>query len=140
MNKDSPVLLIEDEKITQIMTQEAFKTLNISNPLKIVENGHDAITFLNDPSLDLPCLILLDLHMPLMNGVEFLQIIKSDDILKQIPVAVLTASNTAKDIMDSYELEVTHYFVKPAGHQAFTKLISSLDTYLTYNRQSSPVS
>jgi len=81
--------------------------------------------------MDKPCLILLDLNMPVMNGFEFLKIIKSDASLKCIPVVVLTTSTEPSDKYDSYELGIGGYMAKPVDYRKFVDLMRTIDTYWT---------
>ena len=102
MNMNRPILLVEDDIVDQKTTERAFKMLKVTNPLEIAQNGLEALDFLEDPDKLLPCLILLDLNMPKMNGIEFLEIIKNDENLRRIPIVVLTTSNNEKDVIASY--------------------------------------
>ena len=108
-----PILLIEDDDVDVLSLQRAFRELEISNELICRKNGEEAIEYLNPEDSDLPGLILLDLNMPRMNGIEFLTHIKNKDRLKVIPVVVLTTSSNRTDIEKSYDLQVAGYMIKP---------------------------
>jgi len=92
MNSLKPILLVEDDKIDAMTVKRALKDIKVYNRIDIAHNGEEALEYLNNPENELPCIILLDLNMPKMNGVEFLEIIKNNDRLKLIPTVVLTTS------------------------------------------------
>ena len=94
-------------------------------------NGEKALEYLKDENTEKPCLVLLDLNMPRMNGIEFLEIIKRDDNLKKIPVIVLTTSNEEKDKIESFRLSVAGYMVKPIDYQQFVEMIKTINIYWT---------
>ena len=100
-------------------------------PLQHVENGEEALSFLRNPANLKPCLILLDLNMPIMGGIEFLQIAKKDAVLKGIPVVVLTTSGEQEDKVESFQLGVAGYMRKPVEYPSFVEMIRTIDTYWT---------
>jgi CheY-like chemotaxis protein len=95
------------------------------------ENGEDAITYLRDPANEKPCIILLDLNMPIMNGIEFLQVVKNDDQLRRFPVIVLTTSEEQQDKLNSFNLGVAGYMAKPVDYRQFVEVMRSIDLYWT---------
>jgi CheY-like chemotaxis protein len=111
--KLKPVLLVEDDTIDAMAVRRALTELKVKNELVHLTNGERALEYLSNPSNGRPCVILLDLNMPGMNGVEFLKVIKADDELKNIPVVVLAASNEEKDIVEAFNLGVAGYIFKP---------------------------
>jgi len=129
MNNNSPVLLIEDDKVDQKTMVRAFKELEVPNPLRIVENGIEGLNYLNNPRNKKPCLILLDLNMPKMSGIEFLDNIKADSALKQIPIVVLTTSDDDKDVAESYNLSASGYMVKPIDNRGYIEVMKVIDQY-----------
>ena len=131
MNSDGPILLIEDDRVDAMTVERALKEIKITNRLDMVGNGEEALAFLRDPENDKPCIILLDLNMPRMNGIEFLQVAKQDDALRRIPVVVLTASREEQDMVDSYNLGVAGYMVKPVDYVQFVGLVKAIDLYWT---------
>ena len=131
MRNLKPILLVEDDRVDTMTTQRAFKELEIPNQLTITGNGEEALEYLKDENTEKPCLVLLDLNMPRMNGIEFLEIIKRDDNLKKIPVIVLTTSNEEKDKIESFSLGVAGYMVKPIDYQQFVEVIKTIDIYWT---------
>jgi CheY-like chemotaxis protein len=125
------VLLIEDDVVDAMTVRRALGDLRVTNRLVHMENGEDALDFLRDSSKDRPCLILLDLNMPIMNGIEFLQIIKADNNLRRIPVVVLTTSEEQRDVVGSFDLGVVGYMRKPVDYQQFVETMRAIDLYWT---------
>jgi CheY-like chemotaxis protein len=131
MRTTKPVLLVEDDTIDAMTVRRAFRDLKLSNPLAHATNGEEALTYLRDPEKPKPCVILLDLNMPRMNGVEFMRVIKADPALKKIPVVVLTTSKDDRDIVDSYRLSAAGYIIKPVDYKKFVEAIRTIDMYWT---------
>lgn len=131
MRNLKPILLVEDGLVDTMITQRAFKELKIPNQLLATGNGEEALAYLKDENTEKPCLVLLDLNMPRMNGIEFLEIIKQDDNLKKIPVIILTTSNEKKDKIESFRLSVAGYMVKPIEYKQFVEMIKTIDVYWT---------
>lgn len=131
MRNSKPVLLVEDDNVDAMTVARAFKELKILNPLVHRTNGEEALEYLKDESNLQPCIILLDLNMPRMNGTEFLKIAKADDVLKKIPVVVLTTSKEERDIVESFKLSVAGYIVKPVDYKKFVETIRTIDLYWT---------
>lgn len=125
------VLLVEDDTIDAMTVRRAFRDLNVTNPLPHALNGEEALAYLEDDSNERPCVILLDLNMPKMNGIEFLKVVKADPMLKRIPVVVLTTSNEERDIVESFRSSVAGYIVKPVDYRKFVEAIQTLDLYWT---------
>lgn len=125
------ILLVEDDQVDAMTVRRALKELHVTNPLEHVENGEDALTFLRDATKVRPCLILLDLNMPIMNGIEFLQEVKTDAELMCIPIVVLTTSDEQKDKLESFKLGVAGYMRKPVDYRQFVEIIRTIDTYWT---------
>ncbi|MGJ0514829.1 MAG: response regulator [Methylomicrobium sp.] len=125
------ILLVEDDQVDAMTVRRALKELHVINRLEHVENGEQAIAHLSDPGSKHPCLILLDLNMPIMNGIEFLQVVKADSDLKCIPVVVLTTSDEQKDKLESFKLGVAGYMRKPVDYQQFVEIIRTIDAYWT---------
>ena len=131
MKSNRPILLVEDDKIDIMTVKRAFKDLKITNPLKITKNGEEALESLNNAENERPCLILLDINMPRMNGIEFLRIIKQDNRLKVLPVVVLTSSKEEQDKFDSFGLGISGYILKPASYEKFVEVIRTINLYWT---------
>jgi DNA-binding response OmpR family regulator len=131
MRSSKPILLVEDDHVDAMTVKRALKELNITNMLDVVHNGEEALTFLNNPENEKPGIILLDLNMPKMNGIEFLQIAKKDDNLKSIPVVVLTTSKDDQDKVDSFNFGVAGYMIKPVDYRKFVEVVRTIDLYWT---------
>ncbi|PKP48304.1 MAG: two-component system response regulator [Bacteroidetes bacterium HGW-Bacteroidetes-11] len=129
MIKNKPILLVEDDMIDAMTVKRALKELNVINPVHSVENGEEALEYLNDNSKENPGIILLDLNMPRMNGIEFLKIAKNDDSLKHIPVVVLTTSLEEMDRIDTFNLGIAGYMVKPVDYKQFVDVIKAIKLY-----------
>ena len=125
------ILLVEDDEVDAMTVRRALKELHVANPLQQVENGEETLSFLRDPGKARPCIILLDLNMPVMGGIEFLQAVKGDAALRRIPVVVLTTSDEQQDKLASFDLGVAGYIRKPVDYKQFVEAVRSIDTYWT---------
>jgi len=127
------VLLVEDNPGDVRLTQEAFKEAKMSINLDVTMDGAEAIKFLRKEApyeeTVIPDLILLDLNLPKKDGREVLKEIKTDDLLKRIPVVVLTTSNAEQDIMKSYNLHVNCYINKPVDFEKFFDIIQKIEEF-----------
>ena len=128
---NQPILLVEDDEVDAMTVKRALKDLHVTNPLVLRENGEEALAYLRDPNNEKPCLILLDLNMPVMSGIEFLQVDKHDDALKAIPVVVLTTSQEQQDKVSSFNLGVAGYMAKPVAYQQFVEVMRTINAYWT---------
>ncbi len=131
MRSSKPILLVEDDVVDVMTIKRALKDLKVTNDLVLGANGEEALDYLNNNSNRTPCLIVLDLRMPKMNGLEFLKSVKSDDDLKKVPVVVLTTSENEEDRSDSFRLGAAGYMVKPADYEKFVETIRTVDLYWT---------
>lgn len=129
MIKNKPILLVEDDMIDAMTVKRALKELNVINPVHSVENGEEALEYLYDNLKENPGIILLDLNMPRMNGIEFLKIAKNDDSLRHIPVVVLTTSLEEMDRIDTFNLGIAGYMVKPVDYKQFVDVIKAIKLY-----------
>ena len=123
------ILLVEDSLEDAEMTIRALKKNGLANNLLHLEDGEEALNYLFAPPSSgqkLPKMILLDLKMPKVGGIEVLEKLKGDEKLKRIPVVVLTSSKEERDIMDTYRLGVNAYIVKPVDVEKFIKAIVEL--------------
>ena len=130
------ILLVEDDEVDVMNVQRAFKKNNINNPLYIANNGLEALVMLrgngNPPSVPPEQrIILLDLNMPKMNGIEFLRELRADHKLRLIPVIVLTTSNEDRDKVEAYNLNVAGYILKPVTFSSFVEAVATLNKYWT---------
>jgi CheY-like chemotaxis protein len=131
--KPIEVLLVEDDPGDVLMTREAFEDNKLSNNLHVVNDGVQAIAFLNReepyPEAPRPDLILLDLNLPRKDGREVLAEIKADDELRSIPVVVLTTSEAEEDILRSYNLHANAYVTKPVDFERFIGVVRDIDQF-----------
>ncbi|MFL5347182.1 MAG: response regulator [Hyalangium sp.] len=124
------ILLVEDDEVDVMNVQRSFKKNNISNPLYVAGNGVEALEMLRSGAVPgQNRLILLDINMPKMNGIEFLRALRADPALRTSPVVVLTTSNDDKDRMESFELNVAGYLLKPVTFNSFVELMLALNKY-----------
>lgn len=135
MNKNQrEVLLVEDDRVDAMLIKKAFKRLEINNPIHHVENGEDAVAFLKNEENVKPWIVLLDLNMPRMNGIEFLEIVKSDPELKNIPIIVLTSSLEQRDRSSAFDFGVAGYMVKPVTYADLLNLMEAIRQYWTFSK------
>jgi CheY-like chemotaxis protein len=128
---DKPMLLVEDDQVDVMTVKRALEEIRVTNPVINRENGEEALKYLRDPDNERPCIILLDLNMPIMNGIEFLHVVKQDPRLKRIPVVVLTTSEEQPDKINSFDLGVAGYMAKPVNYRQFVEVMRTLDAYWT---------
>ena len=129
-NNAVEILLVEDNPDDAGLTIRALKKYNLSNQLLHLTDGEEAINFIFGEKMNgLPKVILLDLKMPKVDGIEVLRKLKSDETKKIIPVVVLTSSKEEKDIIESYKLGVNAYIVKPVDFDKFVKAISEIGLF-----------
>ena len=131
MRSEKPILLVEDDAIDRMTVERALKEIRVTNTLEMVGNGEEALEFLRDPAREQPGIILLDLNMPKMNGIEFLKFVKADESFRRIPVVVLTTSKDEQDRVDSFNLGVAGYMVKPVDYMQFVEVVKAIDLYWT---------
>lgn len=134
MQNSKPILLIEDDSVDVMTVKRAFKELDVTNQLVSTSDGEEALEYLNNDATTKPCVILLDLNMPRMNGTEFMKIAKADESLKTIPIIVFTTSNTEHDITQSFELGAAGYMVKSVDYHKFIETIKTIDSYWTLSK------
>jgi CheY-like chemotaxis protein len=126
------ILLVEDDEVDVMNVNRAFKKNNISNPLWVAGNGVDALAMLRGGEVPRDRrLILLDLNMPRMNGIEFLKELREDPELRLTPVVVLTTSDDERDRVDAYNLNVAGYILKPVTLTNFVEAMATLNKYWT---------
>lgn len=129
MRTSKPILLVEDDSVDAMTVKRALKELKVTNPLVLQSNGEEALKYLRTDDNNKPCVILLDLNMPKMNGIEFLKIAKADAVFRQIPVIVLTTSKDDRDKVESFQFSVAGYIVKPTDYKKFVEAIKTVDLY-----------
>jgi len=139
--KISTILYVEDNPLDVDLTMEAFKENKIANQVIVANDGVEALEYLKlegrfkDRKIGNPGLILLDLKMPRMDGLEFLAIIKKDAQFKRIPVIMLTSSREEKDLIRGYDLGVNAYVVKPVDFLALTEVVKQIESFWTITNE-----
>lgn len=133
MNSLAHILLVDDDEVDMMTVRRAFTKLGTTNPLDHVWDGEEALAFLRNPAMPRPGLILLDLNMPRMNGLEFLEAVKSDAALKTIPVVVLTTSREESDRLGSFNKCVAGYIAKPVEYEQFVTVMRVIGDYWILN-------
>lgn len=131
MKPEKPILLVEDDVVDMMSVKRALKDLNVTNKLYHVENGEEALEFLRNPENERPAIILLDINMPKMNGIEFLNVAKNEENIRRIPVIVLTTSRGEMDKMQTFNLGVAGYMIKPVDYQQFVEVMRAISVYWT---------
>ncbi len=131
MREVRSILLVEDDDVDAEAVQRALDHFQVTNPLVRVADGEQALAWLRDPAHRLPGLILLDLNLPVMNGTEFLEVVKADHRLRSIPVVVLTTSQLEEDKIATFKHSVAGYMVKPVDRAKFLEVIHTIHVYWT---------
>jgi len=135
-NNPVDILVVDDDPDDAEMIIRALKKLNMGNSFLHVQDGEEALKYLYlEPPGIFPKLILLDLKMLKVDGLEVLKKLKSDELRKVIPIVVLTSSNEMSDIVKSYKLGVNAYVVKPMDFENFTKAIQEIGVFWTILNQ-----
>ncbi|MGB8686114.1 MAG: response regulator [Microcoleus sp.] len=138
-DKKIHILLVEDDEVDVMNLRRAFKKNNIVNPIYLAGNGLEALAILRGEAKIEPAmpqarrLVLLDLNMPKMNGIEFLRKLRMDEKLRSLPVIVLTTSNEDRDKVEAYNLNVAGYILKPVTFSNFVEVMSTLNKYWMLN-------
>ncbi len=132
MNKSLKILLIEDDTIEVMKLNRTINSLQLKHRLIEAKNGEEALEILNQKN-NLPDIILLDLNMPKINGIEFLRILKTDEVLKYIPTIVLTTSNNHRDVLECYKIGIAGYMIKPLKYEDYVAKIEKLLAYWSIN-------
>jgi CheY-like chemotaxis protein len=131
MDHKQTILLVEDDEIDIKSVKRSFNELRITNPLEVTRNGEEALEYLKNDKNKQPGLILLDLRMPRMDGIEFLKVMKKEDNFRIIPVVVLTTSKEEEDKIESYNLGISGYMMKPVDYIDFVEVIRTIKMYWT---------
>ena len=127
--QEKPILLIEDDKVDIVITKRLLKDSGVFNPVVSVLEGEEGLRYLQEHKSLLPCLVFLDLNLPRMDGWKVLETIKSDEVLRHIPVAIVTGSNEDEDKSRGQALGVVDYIVKDSNKDTFGGLlVQALET------------
>ncbi|WP_394801764.1 MULTISPECIES: response regulator [Tenacibaculum] len=132
LEKKINILLIEDNLIEIMKMKRTISLLKLDHTIHEAKNGEEALKILEDKS-KFPDLILLDLNMPKISGIEFLTILKKDDDLKHIPTVILTTSDNQKDLEKCFEIGVSGYILKPLKYDDYVKKIENVLSYWSIN-------
>ncbi len=135
MDNSSSILLVDDDEVDVMNVQRAFRKHRISRTLHVAENGLQALHMLRGDETEKlvpqPQIILTDINMPRMNGIEFIRELRADPDLKNMSVFVMTTSSNDKDRQAAYDLNVAGYILKPVEPDKFMASIKTLDNYWT---------
>jgi two-component system, response regulator len=137
--KDKVILLVEDNPDDVELTMRAFKKNNISNEIVVAKDGEDALEKLFGPKRIVPTVILLDLKLPKIDGLEVLRRIRKDPRTKLLPVVILTSSNEDKDRITGYSLGANSYVRKPVDFARFIEAVKQLGLYWLLLNESPPI-
>jgi CheY-like chemotaxis protein len=126
------ILLVDDDEVDVMTVKRAFQKANITNRLFVASNGVEALDLLRGGAIPAQRrLVLLDLNMPKMNGLEFLREVRNDPALQNLTVVVLTTSNEDRDRVDAFQLNVAGYLLKPVTFHTFADVMATLNKYWT---------
>lgn len=124
------ILLVDDDEVDVMTVKRAFARANISNPIFVATNGIEALEMLRKDAIPAKRrLILLDINMPKMNGIEFLRELRADTDLQHATVVALTTSNADRDRLEAYKLNVAGYLLKPVTFQQFAEVMATINKY-----------
>ncbi|RKH16113.1 response regulator [Corallococcus praedator] len=131
-DKTLNILLIEDDEVDVMNVRRAFSKNHIANPLYVASNGLEGLEALRNGTVpEGRRLVLLDLNLPKMNGIEFLRALRADPLLRTTSVVVLTTSANERDKIDAYDLNVAGYLLKPVTFLSFVEVMATLNKYWT---------
>lgn len=134
MRNAKPILLVEDDEVDAITTRKALGEINVANELIHKYDGKEALEYLRNEGNARPCIILLDLDMPQMDGFEFLAAVKSEDSLKKIPLIVLAASDADENVTKAFESAAAGYILKTIDYGRFVEMMRTVNDYWTLSR------
>jgi CheY-like chemotaxis protein len=132
MSNNLKILLVEDDMIEVMKLNRVISSLELNHTIIESNNGEDALTLLENKDR-LPDIILLDLNMPKISGIEFLTILKNDVYLRYIPTIVLTTSNNRNDLLECFEIGIAGYVLKPLKYEDYVSKIEKVLAYWSVN-------
>jgi CheY-like chemotaxis protein len=132
MTRNLSILLIEDDTIEIMKVNRTINSLGLPHQIIEAHNGEIALDILNKKE-QLPNIILLDLNMPKINGIEFLRILKNNSTLKYIPTVVLTTSANHKDVLECYKIGIAGYIIKPLKYEEYVQKLKCVLEYWSIN-------
>ncbi len=133
MKNSKPILLVEDDDVDAMAVKKMLDDLKLRNLLVHKPTAEEALSHLKNPLVQKPCLLLLDLGLPKMNGIEFLRIARTENLLSKIPVIVLSASQDEQKVIESFELSIAGYLVKKTQYNDFLKVLQAVNAYWTFS-------
>jgi len=130
---NNPILLVEDNPLDLDLTLRAFSSQKLTNPILIARDGEEALEFITkwENGEPVPVVILLDLKLPKVNGLEVLKAIKIHPVYKTIPVVILTTSAESSDVKSAYVLGANSYILKPVDYEKFIDVAKQIELYWT---------
>lgn len=134
MRNSKPILLVEDDEVDALTIQKALAELKVSNKIVHKFNGREAMEYLRDENNHTPCIILLDIEMPQMDGFEFISTVKSQERLKKIPTVILAASDGDETVTKAFEWSAAGYIVKTVDFGQFVETMRIVNNYWTLSR------
>jgi len=134
LDPNKSILLVEDDEIDVMTVKRAARKIDIENQIDHAGNGEEAIEYLENSYPKVPSIIIMDINMPRMNGLELLEVIKKDSRFKRIPVIVLTTSKEEQDRYRSFDLSVAGYMVKPVDFNNFLDVMTKIKEYWTLSQ------
>jgi CheY-like chemotaxis protein len=132
MTRSLNILLIEDDAIEVMKFNRVIKKLELNHKIIEANNGEEALNILTVEKI-IPDIIILDLNMPKLNGIEFLDILKNDEVLKYIPSIILSTSSNHKDMLECYKIGIAGYVLKPLKYEDYVDRITKLLEYWSAN-------
>lgn len=137
---DKVILLVEDNPDDEELTLRALRKNNIGNEVVVARDGEAAVEYLFDPEHSLPQVVLLDLNLPKMNGLDVLRKIRAEERTRMLPVVILTSSREDEDILDSYSLGANSYVRKPVDFVQFIEAVRTLGLFWLLMNEVPPAS
>ncbi len=134
MTMTNPILLVEDDHLDVMTFKRAMRELQLEYPLAVASTGEEALAWLENHPHNLPRVMLLDLNMPRMNGIEVLTAMKNHPIWRRVPVVILTTSSQEQERQQCFDLSAAGYIVKPLEYSAFVQIVSVICAYWCINQ------